>query len=298
LLLVVLLLGCLLSAQLLSSQLSELNSIQDTSAGRWALLFLPTAGPEADSARGLFIECTSAFPEMRFAIIARDVEALPQPEAVPQDVAPLAVMADPAWVFESAQGYSLVPIVEASVEGVFVIELAWPFTEVQLIRALVESLTITVEFPDPTSLIGTAAPSFVFTDSAGRAGSLWSLPTPTLLVFVNPDCHPCLDALPLGTDIPGFVSIALVVAAAQGSVDSAQMEQLSALREGFGAERTTIAFASDAALVAYNISRSPTLVLIDASRTIAWASKGETTRDALTAVLQAECAGMAVSPSP
>jgi hypothetical protein len=266
------------------------SALLEVGTGRWALLFLPQDCSGADSARAWFATASTAFPEMQFAIVTRGA-GVPEEVVASVDGTPggVRLLADPNWLLAESLELTEYPMCMASVDGVFVRELAWPFTEAELVRILAEALLVEVSIPDPDVMIGQQAPGFWFSDDTGATRSFSSLSLPALLIFVNPFCNPCLDVIPLGADIPDILTVVVVVAATGEPITDTQMAELAALRVDLGGDRATTAFAARDVLPAYNIARSPTLVLVDEARTITWTAQNMPTREALTAALVAAC---------
>jgi len=276
---------------------STSDILSELAIGRWALLFLAGDSASYTSTIDWFGRASDAFTEIRFLVVASGDSLVGLVDVIDSRLSgSVSVLADPQSQLADSLELTTYPACFISVDGVFVRELIWPFSEARLLRSLAESLLVEVVFPDPTTLVGSLAPTFNYEDSDGLRHSSADMPLPLLLVFINPDCYPCLDVLPLGPDIPRFLSIAIILAATQASIDETQLQRLTALRQDLGAERTAIAFTSRNTLVAYSIARSPTLVLVSTTGTIVWIADGVLDRKMVTDELQVAIAAMDNSP--
>ena len=256
-----------------ASARQEPVTITDVAYGRYALLLVNEREPEINEAALLWhARASVTFPEIRFVVVVSTESTLSSDNRRSLDSTSVSILVDEeGYLLDSLEPGTL-PGCIASVDGVFVRELLWPFNEHGLVRMLTESAAIVVHFPDPLKLVGAEAPNFRYTDAEGEVYWLRESPHPLLLVFVNPDCTPCLDSLPLGEGLPDSLSIAILLAGEYETLSDESKGTLSLLQQDLGAARTVIADISKDTLTAYNVARSPTFVLVDAGGVITWVS--------------------------
>lgn len=277
---------------------AEPITITDVAYGRYALLLLDESESEISEEVLLWYERAAvAFPEIRFVVVVSAESALNSDTRSSLENASVSILADEErYLLESLEPGAL-PGFIASVDGVFVRELLWPFTEYGLVRMLTESAAIVVHFPDPVDLVETEAPNFRYTGAEGEVYWLEESSHPVLLVFVNPDCTPCLDTLPLGEGIPDSLSIAILLAGEYETLGDESVAALSLLRQNLGVARTVVGHISKETLTSYNVARSPTFVLVDASGVVTWVSDSVLDSATIAVLLQSALEQMDETPS-
>lgn len=251
----------------------EAIQLSELAFGRWAILFLSDEQPNTSQfALATFSRASIAFPELTFLAIVRDADTLEAASETP--TGDMSILVDPDGALAHSLDLFQYPVCLICVDGVFINELMWPFQDAQLMRALAESLLVVIRFPDPSELLGQQAPGFAFEIEGKSLIAPIDLSFPILLVFINPDCQPCLDYLPQSSEIPMAVDILVLLATGGDSTKDVQLDQFERLRLSLGTNRTSIAVTSRETLVSYHIARSPSLVLIDEDGMITWVAHG------------------------
>jgi thiol-disulfide isomerase/thioredoxin len=147
--------------------------------------------------------------------------------------------------------------------------LDWPFTK----EALPKELARFLEFwlPTPRDLLGGEAPRFSAEDLSGREVTFADLPWPLLLVFFDPGCPPCWEALPALAEISREAAVtvlAVVPGAGLAPADRGRLEGL--LRGGEGWPGMVPLVRDVEVLRAYRVVRAPTYILLNGKGVVTW----------------------------
>jgi len=143
-----------------------------------------------------------------FAVLAAVVAISASPGYTASDTTASAL--DPAAA-QLAQGrWTLLCVV--LLDGRPLGRLDWPFTEDELVRGLQELAAAPRE--GPWQLLGARVSLGEARTFAGEHVNLDDLPRPLLVLFFNPLCPPCWDALPGLVEISAEIEVVLAVRAA------------------------------------------------------------------------------------
>jgi len=246
--------------------------IAELAQGRWAVGFVIVPRcPACEQVIGWFGRAAEAFPEIRFLLVAP--EATPELEALVPDES--QVLLDRGGILGGSLGVKRAPTVFLFVEGVRVTRLDWPFTEGALLRALAESLLVEIKPRNPRDLLGEPAPDFVALNLSGDGVALADLSRPLLLVFFDPGCPPCWEALPALAELAGEVAVAVVAFAGEAGLSPAHRERLEEFLAGLEARPLTVLLVLDfEVLSAYRVATAPTYILLDGKGVIRWVQEG------------------------
>ncbi len=242
----------------------------DLARGRWGLLFVVLPGcPACEQALTWFSALGEESPEIQFAVVAPTVA----PELTAAVPPPLRVLADAGGTLGGRLGVKRAPTLVLLVEGSAASRLDWPFTEAELTMALSSSPMEHV--PSPHDLLGNPAPGVSGLDLAGNPAYLSDLPRPLLLVFFNPGCPPCWDALPELVEVSKAVAVALLAIAPEGRLHNDHPERLAQFvyaDEGY--PRLVVLIRDPMVPRAYHVTRTPAHILVDETGVIAWVADG------------------------
>lgn len=225
--------------------------------GNWALGFVVLPGcPACETLLGWLSEASTRFPELHLLVVV--------PWETPELAgSPLEVFVDQAGELAGALGIRRAPTLVLLSWGRQASRLDWPFSEAELLSSL-ESLS-QVERQGPQVLVGQPAPAFSGLDLGGQPAG-WE--GPVLLVFVNPGCPPCREALAALGEL-AQLSVALLVGEGRLSEDDRSwLSELSA-REGW-----SVLMVPPQVWGAYRVLRTPTFFLVDKEGVICWAKEG------------------------
>ena len=158
--------------------------------------------------------------------------------------------------------------------------LDWPFTEDEIVRGL--EVLAAAPREGPRQFLGAVVPLGMGRTLDGHIADLDALSRPVLLVFFNPDCPPCWDALPALVELSEEIQVVLAVTAPHAlSEDDRQVLRGAGLKavlddEGRLARRLAVRV-------------SPTFLIVDQEGVIRWAHEGivdqEVLRRAVLAVV-------------
>jgi len=243
--------------------------------GRWALLFVVLPGcPACEHAIRWLGKAQHAHPQI-LLLAPRFTEELQG--AASQVGLPLRV--DEGGRMGAALGVRRAPTVVFLLDGRLLGRLDWPFTEDELVRGLHELAAAPRE--GPWRLLGARVSLGEVRTLAGEHVNLDELPRPLLVLFFNPLCPPCWDALPGIAEISAEIEVVLAVRAAHALTE----RDRERLREtGLRAVR------DDGALAEMLAARvTPTYVILDQEGVICWVHEGiveqEVLRRAVLAVV-------------
>ena len=177
--------------------------------GRWALLFVVLPGcPACEDAIGWLGEVYHAYPRIEFLLVAPWTNAELEAAASKRGL-PLAV--DEGGRMGAAWGVRRAPTVVLLLDGRPHGRLDWPFTEAQLVRGLDELAAAPRE--GPWQFLGAAVPLGETRTLEGEPVNLDEFPRPVLVLFFNPLCLPCWEALPGLVDMKEKILPVVVVLA-------------------------------------------------------------------------------------
>ena len=166
-------------------------------------------------------------------------------------------------------GVTRAPTVILFMEGVQHNRLDWPFTEPELMAAAAEI----VELPDPAQLVGQVPPEFAVVDLTGTKIALADLPRPLLLAFFDPYCPPCWDVLP--ALVAASTELSVVILAFVGEEGLSDQHRARFAESGVGAGKMTLLLLTDFQVIdAYQVTATPTTILIDRKGVITWTKEG------------------------
>jgi thiol-disulfide isomerase/thioredoxin len=151
--------------------------------------------------------------------------------------------------------------------------LDWPFTE----EALTQELARFLEFwlPTPRDLLGGEAPRFSAEDLSGREVTFADLPRPLLLVFFNPDCPPCWDALPALAEISQEVAVAVLAVVSEAGLAPFHRERFAGFVQARNGRPRFVLIGQDLEVLRlYRVVRTPTYILVDKKGVISWVGDG------------------------
>lgn len=279
----------------------EIITTVDFARGRWALGFIVIPGCHAcEEVVKWFGRAAKEFPEIHFLLITS--EDTPDLKGIMRTHAPeVQILLDPEHLLATWIEVERVPTVFLSVEGIFITRLEWPFSEGELVQEIAKSLLIEIESPDPRELLGQPAPEFSSVDLEGNEVELGDLPQPLLLVFFEPRCPPCWDALPALAGLSGEVALGVVIKVKEPELplSEAHQEQLRLflqIAEERGKERAAVILdrwtdeKGFRITRAYKVGTIPTYILIDGRGVITWIWEGcievQDLQDALSLALK------------
>jgi len=275
-------------------------TLAELSHGRWALAFVILPGcPACEEVIEWFVRAAQAFPQIDFLFVTpaatQEFVAMWRASFVEEDAAGstprrIPVLLDQDGVLGSTLGVERAPSVFLTMDGMYIDQLDWPFTQQELLPALEESLHVEFVAPAPTGLLGQLATDFSALDLAGTEIALADLPRPLLVSFFNPDCPRCWEIMPALTSLSDEMAVALVVVVAEPPLPAAHRERL---KEQLGESLMTLLLVEGFDLLnAYKVTVSPTTILIDEQGVIAWIKEGriesQDLRDALRAIATEE----------
>ncbi|HAZ27354.1 TPA: hypothetical protein DCY65_05120 [Candidatus Acetothermia bacterium] len=98
---------------------------------------------------------------------------------------------------------------------------------------------------------------------------------PVLLVFFNPGCPPCWDALPTLAEISRYVAVAVLAFVGGADLSPADRGRF----EGFvqavqGYPRLVLLIQDLEILTVYGVTRTPTYILLDEKEVVTWVWDG------------------------
>jgi len=231
--------------------------------GRWALLFVVLPGcPACEHAIRWLGEVRHDYPQIQFLLLAplrtEELRAI----ASPLDL-PLAV--DEGGRIGARLGVRRAPTAVLLLDGRPQGGLDWPFTQDALVRAVEDLAAAPRE--GPWQLLGSAVPLGEARMLAGDPINLDELPRPLLVLFFNPLCPPCWDALPglveLGEEI---LPVIVILAHHTLSADDRERLREAGLMVVYDDERELAR--------ALSVRATPTYVILDAEGVIRWVHEG------------------------
>ncbi len=165
--------------------------------GRWGALFVVVPGcPACVEAVAWLGEAQRVFPDLDLLLVGpwctEGLEAL-------SSEAGLALLVDEGGRVGVAWGVRRAPALVLLLDGRPQGRLDWPFTEDEIVRGL--EVLAAAPREGPWQFLGAAVPSGEARMLAGDPVNLDELPRPLLVLFFNPDCPPCWDALPGLTEL-------------------------------------------------------------------------------------------------
>jgi thiol-disulfide isomerase/thioredoxin len=268
--------------------------IGDLVHGRWALLFVVIPGcPACEKVLPWFSQAAQAFPEIRFLVVA--------PAATSELVGlagDLPVYIDEGGALGWELGIRRAPTVVLLNAGIVVGRLDWPFTEGLLFRKLAESLLIEVKLYSPRELLGQLAPSFSAANLKGEVISFHKLPRPLFLVFVDMECDPCWEVLPILEELSQEIFVGFV--AVTREVSETHRERLEEFLNKVKAKGGRADVLLDKwvegegfrILAIYKVGQSPTFILIDGKGVIAGVWEGRVEAEKLLEEVRVALAGV------
>lgn len=276
----------------------EIITAADLAQGKWSLGFVVIPGcPACEEVIKWFGEAAPAFLRIRFLLVTP--EDTPELRGIVQTYAPeVRVLLDPEHLLATSLEVERVPTVFLIVEGACVTRLDWPFSERELVQEITESLSLSIEYPDPEELLGQPAPGFSSVDLEGNEINLADLPRPLLLTFFAPECSSCWEALPALAELAGEVAIGLVVMMSEPTLAETRREQLEHflwIVEEQGGQAAVILdrWTEEKGFKigrAYKVTVIPTYILIDRRGMVTWVWQGcieeQDLRNALSAALE------------
>lgn len=162
-------------------------------------------------------------------------------------------------------GVRRAPALVLLLDGLSHVRLDWPFTEGELVRGLEELAAAPRE--GPWQLLGTVIPLGEARMLAGDRVNLDELPRPLLLLFFNPACPPCWDALSGLVEL-GEKILPVVVALAPHALSADGLERL---REA----GLVIVYDGERYLVrTFAVRATPTYVILNGEGVIRWMHEG------------------------
>ena len=248
-------------------------SAAELAQGRWGLGFVILPGcPACEQVITWFALAGQAFPQVNFLLVTR--AATPEfISFVNEHATGMRVLLDSGGFLGARLGVTRAPTAFLVTEGAQHNRLDWPFTQQQFLQALEESIRAESVFPDPSELLGQPAPEFTVVDLAGTKIALADLPRPLLLSFFDPHCPPCWDVLPMLVEASTEVSVAIL--AFVGEEGLAAQHRVRFTESGMEAGRMTILLLTDFQVIdAYQVTATPTTILIDRKGVITWTKEG------------------------
>mgnify|MGYP005623641419 CR=1 FL=1 len=174
----------------------------------------------------------------------------------------LQLLIDRAGALGSTFGVNRAPTLILLVEGNPVGRLDWPFTEENVMRELTRSL----EFRPLTSrdLLGAPAPDILALSLSGEPVVLADLSRPLLLVFFNPGCPPCWDALPALAEISRDVAVGVLAFVGEPRLSPADRSRLAGfVQAADGYPRFVLLVQDLEVLRTYRVMGMPSYILLD-----------------------------------
>ncbi len=160
--------------------------------GRWGILFvvIPSC-PVCVEGVAWLGEAQRAFPDLDLLLVGpwrtEELEALSSEVRLP-------LLVDEGGRMGAGLGVQRAPSLVLLLDGRPHGRLDWPFTEAELVRGLEELAAAPRE--GPWQFLGSPVPLGEARMLPGDPVNLDELPRPLLVLFFNPDCPPCWDALP------------------------------------------------------------------------------------------------------
>ena len=231
--------------------------------GRWGVLFVVAPGcPACVEAAAWLGEARRAFPHLDLLLVGRwrteELEALSSEAGLP-------LLVDEGGRMGAAWGVRRAPALVLLLDGRPHGRLDWPFTEDELLLGLEELATAPRE--GPWQLLGAVVPLGMGRALDGEMADLDALSRPLLLVFFNPLCPPCWDALPGLTGLREKILPVVVVLAPH----ALSADGLERLREA----GLTIVYDDERDLVrTFVVRATPTYVILDREGVIRWVHEG------------------------
>lgn len=177
--------------------------------GRWALLFVVIPGcPACEHAIRWLGKVQHAHPQIRFLLVAPSLTE--ELEAAASQLG-LPLVVDEGGRMGAASGVRRAPTVVLVLDGRPRDRLDWPFTQDELALGLEELAAAPRQ--GPWQFLGSTISLGEARTLEGEPVNLDEFPRPLLVLFFNPLCPPCWDALPGLVELSEAIAVVLVVLA-------------------------------------------------------------------------------------
>ncbi|GAB4312078.1 MAG: hypothetical protein Kow0097_13730 [Candidatus Bipolaricaulota bacterium] len=242
---------------------SSALDLAELTRGRWALFFVVLPGcPACEHAIAWLGAVYHAHPQIRFLLVSPWTNAELEAASSQLDL-PLAV--DEGGRRGATWGVRRAPSLVFLLDGRPHARLDWPFPKAELRRGLEELAAAPQE--GPWQFLGAAVPLGLGRTLDGEPADLDALPRPLLLVFFNPDCPPCWDALPGLIELSEKILPVIVVLAHHAlSADGRERMSEAGLLVLYDGERDLVR--------TFAVRATPTYVILHREGVIRWVHEG------------------------
>jgi len=238
------------------------SSLTPPPPGAVGLLFVVIPGcPACIRAAAWLGEAQRAFPDLNLLLVSpwptEELQALSSQTGV-------VLLVDEGGRIGAGLGVRRAPTAVFLLDRFPLARLEWPFTEADLFRGLADLAGALRG--GPWRLLGTKVSISLGRTLEGELVDLDALSRPLLLVFFNPDCPPCWDALPGLIELREKILI-MVVGLASHTLAADGRERLR--------EAGLMVVYDEGDLVrTFAVRVTPTYVILDGEGVIRWVHKG------------------------